>query len=144
MLILNNSGKCPGRFVEWHVDLGKSFQHFTFDLVSGFHHSIVFLLSSFSLAWFKAIWPICDTMCCDGIEQLFVEIKSFFAVTLSVHSDQRLKGLECLNGTLETDCAGFKLMRVGGLCNDRADQIVRENVRPGLLPTNLRPRNRVC
>ena len=59
--------------MEWHVVLPNSFQHFTFELVPGFHHSIVLLLPAFSLPWFKAIGSIGDSMCSNSVEQLIVE-----------------------------------------------------------------------
>ena len=61
-----------GRFVEWHLVLFKSFEDITFDLVPGLHHAVVFLLSAFSEARFKAIGAVGNSMRCDSIEQLFV------------------------------------------------------------------------
>ena len=63
-----------GHALEWHLVLLKSFEHITFDFVPWLHHSIVFLLPAFSLARFKAIGSIGDSMSGDGIEQLFVEM----------------------------------------------------------------------
>ena len=58
---------------EWHVVLPNSFQHFTFELVPGFHHSIVLLLPAFPLPRFKAIGSIGHSMRGDSVEQLAVE-----------------------------------------------------------------------
>ena len=59
--------------VEWCVVLFKSFQHFTFELIPRLHHTIVLLLSAFSLTWFEAIGSIGDSMCRHSVEQLIVE-----------------------------------------------------------------------
>jgi len=63
----------PGGRVERCVDLFKSFQHFTFEFVLGFHHSIVFLLPAFPLPWFEAIRAIGNSMGRHSVEQLIVE-----------------------------------------------------------------------
>ena len=59
--------------VEWHVVLPKSFQHCSFELVPWFHHSIILLLSAFSLARFKAIGSVSNPMSNDSGEQPIVE-----------------------------------------------------------------------
>ena len=58
-----------GHALEWHVVLSKSFQHRSFELVPGRHHSIVLLLSAFSLTWFKAIGSVRDPMSNNSGEQ---------------------------------------------------------------------------
>ncbi len=62
-----------GHALEWHLVLVKSFQDIAFDLIPGFHHSIVFLLPTFSQARFKPIGSIGNAMSCDGVEQLLEE-----------------------------------------------------------------------
>ena len=62
-----------GRTVEWCVVLPNSFQHLSFELVPWLHHSIVLLLSAFSLTWFEAIGSIGNSMCRHSVEQLIVE-----------------------------------------------------------------------
>ncbi len=57
-----------GRFVEWHVVLGKSFQDIAFEFVPGLHHSIVFLLPAFSLARFETIRAVSNAVSCDGVD----------------------------------------------------------------------------
>jgi hypothetical protein len=59
--------------IEWHVVLPKCFQHCSFELVPWFHHSIVLLLSAFSLARFKAIGSVSDPMSNDSGEQPIIE-----------------------------------------------------------------------
>ena len=60
----------PGKelALEWHVDLLNSLQYFTFEFVSGFHHSIIFLLSAFPLTWFKAIRSVGNSMSGNSVE----------------------------------------------------------------------------
>ena len=67
--IVRNSG----RFVEWHVDLCKSFEYIAFNLVPRFHHAIVLLLSAFALPWLESIGAIGDTMSSNGVEKLLIE-----------------------------------------------------------------------
>ena len=62
-----------GHALEWHVVLPKSLQHCSFELVPWLHHSIVLLLSAFSLAWFNAIGSVSDPMSNDSVEQPIVE-----------------------------------------------------------------------
>ena len=69
----NGGAVVAGRFVEWCVVLPKSFQHFSFELVPRLHHSIVFFLPAFSLAWLEAIGPVGDSVSSDSVEQLIVE-----------------------------------------------------------------------
>ena len=59
--------------LEWCVVLPNFFQHFSFELVPWLHHSIVLLLSAFSLSRFEAIWSIGDSMRRHSVEQLIVE-----------------------------------------------------------------------
>jgi hypothetical protein len=59
----------------------KSVQHFTFVYVPWFHHSIVFLLPAFSLAWLQAIGTIGHSMSCKSVEQLWVAMASVCTVT---------------------------------------------------------------
>ena len=53
---------------------------------------------------------------------------------MPLRGNQRLKCFQCLNGSLEADSTGFESVLVGGLCDDRADEIVSQDVRPDLLP----------
>jgi hypothetical protein len=62
-----------GHALEWCVVLPNSFQHLSFELVPWLHHSIILLLSAFSLPWFEAIGSIGDSMCRHSVEQLIVE-----------------------------------------------------------------------
>ena len=57
-----------GHALEWCEVLPKSFQHFTFEFVSRFHHSVVLLLPAFSLSGFKTIGLIDYTMCRNCVE----------------------------------------------------------------------------
>ena len=66
----------------------------TFDFVPWLHHAIVFLLSAFSEAWFKAIGAVGDGMGGDGIKQLFVQAPTEGSVTLTWHCNQWLKRFE--------------------------------------------------
>jgi hypothetical protein len=101
--VLQGYVRDQGRTGEWYVDLLKSLQHFTFEFVSGFHHSIVFLLPAFSLAWLKAIWSVGDSMSCDSVEQLLVRMESLVTVTVALHGDQLLKRFQCLHSSFEAD-----------------------------------------
>ena len=127
-----------GHAHEWHVVLPNSFQHFTFEFVSGFHHSIVLLLSAFPLPWLKAIGPIGDSMRRDSVEQLIIETLAARPAAIALHGNQRLKGFQRLNGAFEADGARFEAMLGGGLRDDGADEIVRENMRPDFLPHEFR------
>ena len=122
---------------EWHVDLRKSVQHFTFEFVPGFHHPIVFLLPAFSLSWLKAIRPIGDSVSSDSVEQLLVEISSVRHVTVTVRGDQRLERFQRLNRSLEADGTRFDMVLVGSLRDDGANEIVSEDVCPDFLPHQL-------
>ena len=65
--------ECTGGRVEWHVVLPRSLQHCSFELVPWLHHSIILLLSAFSLAWFNAIGSVSNPMSDDSVEQPIVE-----------------------------------------------------------------------
>jgi hypothetical protein len=54
-----------------------------FEFVPGFHHSIVFILPSFSLPWLKAFRPVGDSVSNDSVEQLLVEISPARPITVS-------------------------------------------------------------
>ena len=62
-----------GHALEWHVVLFKSIQNIAFHFVPGLHHTIVFLLSAFSLARFEPTGSVGHTMSGHGIEELLVE-----------------------------------------------------------------------
>src|SRR5258705_10357098 len=104
-----------GRFVEWCVVLPKSFQHFVFELVPRLHHSIVFLLSAFSLTWFEAIGSVSNPMSSDGVEQLVVESSGVRREAVALRGDQRLKGLQCLDCALEADRSWLDAVLCRGL-----------------------------
>ncbi len=53
---------------EWHLDLAKPFQNIAFELMPGFHHSIVFLLPAFPLARFEPIGSVGNSMGSDCVE----------------------------------------------------------------------------
>ena len=81
-LTFRTKSRDQGHALEWHVVLLNSFEYFTFEFVSGFHHSIVFLLPAFSLPWLKAIRPVGDSVSSDSVEQLLVEITPVCRVTV--------------------------------------------------------------
>ena len=45
-------------------------------------------------------------------------------VTLTLESNQRLEGIQCLNRSFEADRSRFPIVFSGPLGDDRADQIV--------------------
>ena len=61
-------------WLDWHVVLDKSFEHIQFGLMSWLDELVILLGSSFSLAGFKPIGSISDTMNRDGIKQVLVKI----------------------------------------------------------------------
>ena len=83
-----------GHALEWHLVLLKSFEDITFDVVPWLHHAIVFLLSAFSHARFKAIGAVGNGMGCDGIQQLFIDAPAKCSVTFTLQCDQWLKCLK--------------------------------------------------
>lgn len=127
-----------GHALEWHVVLCKSIEDIAFHLMPGFHHSIIFLLPAFSLARFKAIGSVGDAMGCDGVEQLLVESPAECRVTITLERNQWLERFECLDRALEADRPWFDTVFAGRLGKDGANEIVSKDVRPNLLPHQLR------
>ena len=119
---------------EWHLVLGKSFEDITFGFVSWFHQSVVRFGSSFVSLRFKAVGSIGDLVGSDRIKNLLVEVHSESSVTFTQECNQRLECIQCLDYTFEADRSRFPIVFAGGLGDDRADQIVSQDVRPDFLP----------
>jgi hypothetical protein len=66
---------------------------------------VLFLLSAFSLAWFKAIGSVGNPMSSDSVEQLVIEHSAARCEAVSLRGDQGLKGFQCLNCALKADCS---------------------------------------
>ena len=76
-------------------------------------------------------------MTCDGIKQVLVENQAELRVMGALDSDQRLEGFQCLDCTLEADRSWIDSSLDCCLSDDRADEIVGEQVRPYFLPYEL-------
>jgi hypothetical protein len=108
-----------------------------FELIPWLHHSIVFLLPAFSLTWFKAIRSVSNPMSSDGVEQPIIECSAARRAAVILRGDQRLKGFQRLNCALEADRSWLDAVFCCSLSDDRADEIVSNNVRPDLLSHQL-------
>ena len=102
--------------------------------MSWFHQSVVRFGSSFFPAGFKAVGPISNLVGSDGIKDLLVEVHTERSVTFTLEGNQRLEGIQCLDHSFEADRSRFHIVFAGRLSDDRADQIIREDMRPDLLP----------
>ena len=77
-------------------------------------------------------------MSSDGIENLLIESVAEVGVVFSTDRNQRLEGFQCLDRSFEADRSWFDIVLAGGLGDDRADEIVGEDVSPDLFPDYLR------
>lgn len=57
---------------------------------------------------------------------------------LALNRNQRLKCLQRLDRSFEADRSRVDVVFAGGLGDDGADEVVSQNVRPDLLPNQLR------
>ena len=55
-------------------------------------------------------------------------------VAVTLNGEERLKRLQRLDRALEADCSWLDAVLGRGLSNDRADEVVSQNVSPDLLP----------
>ena len=74
----------------------------------------------------------------DSVEHLLVEFLPAGSITIALYGDQRLKCFQCLKGAFDADCAWFAGVFGRRLSHDRADGVGGSNVRPDLLPHELR------
>ena len=88
---------------EWHLVFLNAVLDITFRLVSWFHESIIGFGPAFFSPRFKPIRSIGDSVGCDGIEQLLVEMDAEGRVVLALESNHGLEGFERLDRTLEAD-----------------------------------------
>jgi len=69
-----------------------------------------------------------------SVEQLVIEMESVRRVTITLRGDQRLKRFQCLDRSLEADRSRLDVVLGRRLSHNRADQVIREEVRPDFLP----------
>jgi len=93
--------------------------------------------SAFSQPRFISVGPIPDSVFGNGIEQAMVEDLAEGRVVLTSEGNHGLKGFERLKCSLETDRSRFDAMFGSGLCRDRSDEVVGQDVRPEFLPDQL-------
>ena len=89
--------------------------------------------SAFPQPRFKSVGPIGDSVFGDCIQQTMVEEMAKGRVVLALEGNHGLKGFESLERSLETDRSRFDAMFDSGLCRDRTDEVVGQDVRPELL-----------
>lgn len=68
------------------------------------------------------------------MEELLVEVSPMRPVTLALNGEQRLERFQRLDRALKADRSWLDAVFGRGLSNDRADEIVGQNVSPDLLP----------
>jgi hypothetical protein len=67
-------------------------------------------------------------VCRDSVEQLFVKSLAKLSVMLTLQCDHRLESLQGLERAFETDRTWLKCVFGRSLSNDRANEIVGQNV----------------
>jgi hypothetical protein len=112
-----------GEIAEWHLDFDKSFELGLFDLLSGQLQLGVSLRSSFAIARLEPVRTISHTVKCDGLKQLLIECGAKRRASMALEVDQRLKGHQRLEGSLEADRSRLDRLPDRGLRHDRSDQI---------------------
>lgn len=65
-----------GHIDEWHLDFDNSFCHIAFDFGAWPRQPSVVIASPFLQSGFEAIRPVCDSMLCNGIDQVSIELLS--------------------------------------------------------------------
>jgi hypothetical protein len=103
--------------------------------------------SALSQPGFISVGPIGDSVSGDRVEEGLVDELAEGRVVLTLDRDHGLKGFERLERSLETDGARFDAMFEGGLCRDRTDKVVGQNVRPKLFRTSssvLQRKTSIC
>jgi hypothetical protein len=79
----------------------------TFRLPSQFRETIVWFRSPFLSPRLAPVGSVGDPMGGDRIEQTLVKHLAAGGVLFALHGDHRLKGPECLDGSLEADRSRF-------------------------------------
>ena len=74
----------------------------------------------------------------DGIQEFLIDVPAECGIILALDGNHGLKGFERLDGTLEADRSRCNFVFRGCLGHDRADQVVRQDMRPNLLPYKFR------
>ena len=133
---LSNCG--VGHIDEWHLVLPNPFPHIAFGLASWFSEKAVVFGSAFSQPRFIPVGAIRDPVAGDRVEQVLVEDLAEGRVVFALESDHRLEGFERLNRSLEADRSRFDAVFGCGLCDDRADEVVGQDMRPEFLPDQFR------
>ena len=69
----------------------------------------------------------------NDIQQLLVEVISIGRASISLNRDEWLEGFKSLNSSFETDRPRLAIVFGGGLCHDRANQVISQHMRPNFL-----------
>ena len=128
---------CPFITLGSGLDHQNSFPHIAFGIPPGSYEKAIVFGSAFSQPRFKSVGPIGDSVYGDCIQQAMVKELAEGGVVLTLQYDHGLKGFERLKCSLETDRSRFHAMFDSGLCCDRPDEVVGQDVRPEFLPDKL-------
>ena len=88
---------------------------------------------SFPSAGLVTIRAIGDAVRGDGIEQLVVQAQAMCSVMRTLERDHWLKRFQGLDGAFEAERTWFEIVFVRSLSEDRANEIVGQDVRPQFL-----------
>jgi hypothetical protein len=111
----------------------KPFGHIEFDLVAGFSQVREVPVVSFLSPGLVAIRAVGDAVGGDGVEQVVVQAQAARRVVFALQRDHRLKRFQGLDGALEADRTWFEIVLVRCLSDDRANQVVGQDVCPQFL-----------
>ena len=73
-------------------------------------------------------------MCCDGIEELLVQLSAVHSITVPLDGEERLECFQRLDRTLKADRSRLNAVLGRRLSHNGADEVVSQNVSPELLP----------
>ena len=77
-------------------------------------------------------------MSCDSVEELLVQVPPMRPVTVTLNGEERLKRFQRLDRAFEANRSWLDAVFGRGLSNDRADEVVSQNVSPDLFSYQLR------
>jgi hypothetical protein len=110
------------------VVLANPFQEIAFGFSSWFPEEAIVFRPALSEPWFHSIRPVGHAVRGNGIQHLLVEPAAAFGIIARLQRHHRLERFERLDRSLETDRSGFEAVLAGGLSDDRADQVVSQNM----------------
>lgn len=105
-----DSGKQLSRYCgvtpEWHLVDDNSSCHRSFERMSRIGEDVVPFLAAFQMTGLITIGPVANSMCRDGVEDLYVDVLPELGVVPTAESNHWLKRFKSLNRSFEAELAG--------------------------------------